>query len=92
MEEKMITKNLTFSDIKIFGEKLRKILLEQYNKVPERISKIGHVSRVSCIRSLKAMLPDWAVEIAELSFKDPNKKIDWDPEFLLSLEFSKPIL
>ena len=47
---------------------------------------------MSCIRSLKAMLPDWAVEIAELSFKDPQKEMYWDPEFLLGLEFSRPIL
>ena len=88
----MTTKNLTLSEIKMFGEKLRVILLDQYKKVPERVSKIGHVSRVSCIRSLKAMLPDWAVEIAELSFRDPQKEIYWNSDFLLGLEFSKPIL
>ncbi|TSD02819.1 MAG: hypothetical protein Athens071416_458 [Parcubacteria group bacterium Athens0714_16] len=90
----MVIKDLKFSDIKELGEKLRKYLLEQYNKIPDdrRFYKKGDASRNTHIRVLYGMLPDWAVEIAELSFKDPNKEIDWDPEFLLSLEFSKPIL
>lgn len=89
----MTIKDLSFSDIKVFGEKLRKYLWEQYNNVPEqRKFKKGEVPRCTHIRVLYGMLPDWVIEIAELSFKDFQKEIDWNPEYLLSLEFSKPIL
>ena len=61
---------LTLSDITMFGEKLREILLDQYKKIPKKIfefaPEIMRDSNNSTIRSLKAMLPDWAVEIAEL--------------------------
>ncbi|MFA5838500.1 MAG: hypothetical protein WC849_00980 [Candidatus Paceibacterota bacterium] len=90
-----MTNHLTLTNIKKFGENLRKYLWEQYKKIPEKPIKVGEVSRVTHIRVLTASLPDWAREIAELSFKDfknPNKKIDWDPDFLESLEFSRPIL
>ena len=84
---------LTLTNIKKFGENLRKYLWEECNKIPDKShTKIGEASRETHIKVLNAMLPDWAKEIAELSFKDLNKKIYWDPEFLLGLEFTKPIL
>lgn len=98
--------HLTLSEIKEFGEKLRKTLWElQYGKpirklspaienlseIKPQIAQNNNGSRVR-IRSLRSMLPDWVIEIAELSFKDLNRKVEWNPEFLLGLEFTKPIL
>jgi len=88
-----MTSNLTLASIKEFGGKLRKFLFEQSKNIPEEYDiKKGEVSRVSHIKTLKAMLPDWAVEIAELSFKNQNMEIHWDLDFLEALEFTRPIL
>ena len=77
------------------GSKLRRLLWEKWNNFPEAIQKKGRVSRKICIRVLMGMTPDWAKEIAQLTFKDfRRKRVYWtkNPDYLLGLEFTKSIL
>ena len=68
---------LGVEEIKRLGEKLRKLLFEHWKNLPENPRKKARGGRKTNIRVLKGLLPDWAVQIAELTFKD-MKEVFWD--------------
>lgn len=77
------------------GRKLRRLLWEKWNNFPEVIQKKGRASRETRIKVLRDLTPDWAKEIALLTYKDFRKKrVFWtkNPGYLLGLEFTRPIL